>query len=114
MHIVWRLRGTEKSATNQRVHGISFETGKQVFDDPNHVAADNYFIASGGEQRYEVIGMTRDLVLLLIVFVGGGQPDAEFVHLFSARNAVDYEERIYKTSSGVPLKISEETREAYL
>jgi uncharacterized DUF497 family protein len=35
-----------------------------VFDDPNHVVGDNYFIESAGEQRYQIIGMTGKLVLL--------------------------------------------------
>jgi uncharacterized protein len=65
-----------KAERNQRVHGISFETAKEVFDDPNHVASENYFIASDGEQRSE--------------------PDAEVIHLTSARKAVDYEESIYE------------------
>ena len=64
-----------KAKRNQRVHGISFETAAEVFDNPNHVAGDNYFIESDGEQRYQVIGMTRRLVLLLVVFVDRRQPD---------------------------------------
>jgi len=39
--------------------------------------------------------MTRRLVLLLVVFVDRRQPDAEVIHLISARKAVDYEESIY-------------------
>lgn len=84
-----------RAARNQQVHGISFETAAEVFDDPNHVAGDNYFIDSDGEQRYQVIGMTRRLVLLLVVFVDRRQPDAEVIHVISARKAVDYEESIY-------------------
>ncbi len=84
-----------KAERNQRAHGISFETAAEVFDDPNHVAGDNYFIESDGEQRYQIIGMTRSLVLLLVVFVDRRQPDVEVVHLISARKAVDYEESIY-------------------
>ena len=34
--------------------------------DPNHVVGDNYFIERAGEQRYQIIGMTRKLVLLLV------------------------------------------------
>jgi hypothetical protein len=85
-----------KAKRNQRIHGISFETAVEVFDDPNHVAAENYFVEYDGEQRYQVIGMTRSLVLLLVVFVDRREPDAEIIHLISARKAVDYEERIYK------------------
>ena len=44
------------------------------------MAADNYFIASDGEQRYQIIGMARKLVLLLVVFVDRSEPDAEVIH----------------------------------
>jgi uncharacterized DUF497 family protein len=65
-------------------HGISSETAAEVFDDSNYVVAENYFIESDGEQRYQVIGMTRRLVLLLLVFVDRRQPDVEVIHLISA------------------------------
>jgi uncharacterized protein len=84
-----------KAEKNQRVHGISFEKAVEVFDDPNHVVGDNYFIESDGEQRYQVIGMTRRLVLLLVVFIDRRQPETQVIHLISARKAVDYEESIY-------------------
>ena len=60
------------------------------------MAADNYFIESEGEQRYQVIGMTRRLLLLLVVFVDRRDPDAEVIHLISARQAIDYEKSIYE------------------
>jgi len=63
--------------------------------DPNHVVGDNYFIERAGEQRYQIIGMTRKLVLLLVVFVDRRQSDVDVIHLISARKAVDYEESIY-------------------
>ena len=85
-----------KAKRNQRAHGVSFEAAKDVFDDPHHVAADNCFVEIDGEQRYQIIGMTRNLVLLLVVFVDRSQPNTEVIHLISARKAVDYEESIYK------------------
>jgi hypothetical protein len=85
-----------KAKRNQRIHGISFETAKEVFDDPNHVAGENYFIETEGEQRYQVIGMTKSLVLLLVVFVDRSHRDVEVLHLISARRAVDYEKSIYE------------------
>jgi uncharacterized DUF497 family protein len=88
--------GPRKAKRNLRVQGVSFETAKEVFDDPHHVAGDNYFIESGGQQRYQIIGMTGNLVLLLVVFVDRSQPNTEVTHLISARKAVDYEESIYK------------------
>jgi uncharacterized DUF497 family protein len=87
---------TAKAERNKRVHGISFETAQEAFDDPNQVAAENYFIGSDGEQRYQVIGMTRSLMLLLVVFVDRSEPGAEVIHIISARKAVGYEESIYE------------------
>ena len=85
-----------KAVRNQRVHGISFETAAEAFSDPNHVVGDNYFIESDGEQRYQLSGMTRKMVLLLVVFVDRRPPGVEVIHLISARKAVDYEESIYQ------------------
>jgi hypothetical protein len=84
-----------KAEGNRRIHGISFETAAEVFDDPNHVVGDNYFVESEGEQRYQIIGMTRKLILLLVVFVDR-HADTDVIRLISARKAVDYEESIYK------------------
>ena len=85
-----------KAERNQRVHGISFETAKEVFDDPNQIVGENYFIEEEGEQRSQVIGMTRSLALLLVVFVDRSDPGAEVIHLISVRKAVDYEKSIYE------------------
>jgi uncharacterized DUF497 family protein len=68
-----------KARKNQRVHGISFETAVEVFGDPHHVVGDNCFVERDGEQRYQMVGMTRKLVLLLVVFVDRRQPDAEAI-----------------------------------
>lgn len=54
-----------KARLNQRRRGISFETAVEVFDDPHHVVTENYFIHEQDEQRYQIIAMTRGLVLLL-------------------------------------------------
>ena len=84
-----------KAARNRRIHGIPFETAAEVFDDPNHVAGENYFFDKSGEQRYQIIGMTRGMVLLLVVFVDRSRPDRDVIHLISARKAVAYEKSIY-------------------
>jgi uncharacterized DUF497 family protein len=85
-----------KAERNKRVHGFSFEQATEVFDDPNHVAGENYFAEWEGEQRYQIIGMTRRLILLLVVFVERSSPDAQVIHLISARKAVEYEKSIYE------------------
>lgn len=81
-----------KARRNRRIHGVSFETAAEIFNDPSHVAGENYFMEEAGEQRYQMIGMTQGLVLLLVVFV---EPDSGVIRLISARKAVDYEKSIY-------------------
>ncbi len=72
-----------------------------MFSDPNQVTVENYFIEDQGEQRYGIIGMTRGMVLLLVVFVdrtesaSSGKGEAETIHLISARKAEKYETEIY-------------------
>ena len=85
-----------KAQKNLRVHGISFETAREVFSDPNHVVNENYFIEDQGEQRYGIIGLTRNVVLLLVVFVDRTEADVEAIHIISARKADDYERRAYE------------------
>ena len=81
-----------KARRNQTLHGVSFTAAAEIFDDPNHVVGDNYFMEETGEQRFQIIGMTRDLVLVLVVFV---EPGSDVIRIVSARKAVDYEESIY-------------------
>jgi hypothetical protein len=83
----------EKAKRNLRKHGVSFETAVEVFSDPNQKNADNYLVA--GEQRLQIIGMTQNLVLLLVVFVDYSDGEVEVIHIISARKAEDWEERIY-------------------
>ena len=56
-------------------------------------AGDNYFMEDAGEQRFQIIGMTRNLVLLLVVFV---EPGSDVIRIVSARKAVEYEKSIYE------------------
>ena len=84
-----------KAEKNLRAHGISFETAKEVFGDPNQVTVQNYFIEDQGEQRFGIIGMTFGLVLLMVIFVERSEPGVETVHLISARKAEKYELKTY-------------------
>ncbi len=84
----------EKARLNLRNHGVSFASAQEVFEDPNQVVTPNYFI--DGEQRYQIIGMTRQAVLLLVVFVDDSNPDIEIVHIISARKGESVEEEAYE------------------
>ena len=81
-----------KARRNQKLHRVSFTTAAEISEDPNHVVGDNYYVEETGEQRFQIIGITRNLVLLLVVFI---EPGADVIRVVSARKAVDYEESIY-------------------
>ena len=85
-----------KAARNERDHGISFEMAREVFADPNQIVTENHHFEDEEEQRYLAIGMTLQLVLVVVVFVDRGQPSEEVIHIISARKAVAYEQSIYE------------------
>lgn len=83
-----------KAERNKRAHGISFKQAKEVFADPFIVTQED--IAEIGEQRWHAIGMTGNLVLLLVVFVERVREGTEIIRIISARKANQYEESIYQ------------------
>ena len=88
-----------KARSNRRKHGISFDQATQVFDDPSHVVREDY--RADDEQRYQAIGMSRGMVLLLVIFVDRSRGENVRIRLISARKANDYETYLYQT--GAPL-----------
>ena len=84
-----------KAAQNLKDHAVSFETAQEVFDDPHQVVSENYFYAEDGEQRWQIIGMTGGLTLLLVIYVDHSDRENEIIRLISARKADVYEEGLY-------------------
>ena len=77
---MWATRFTwnpVKAEQNERDHHISFETAREVFEDPYHAVSENYFVEDEQDQRYQVVGMTRGLVLLIVVFVDRSNPETD-------------------------------------
>jgi uncharacterized DUF497 family protein len=93
MRFTWNLAKAER---NRRNHGISFDLAREVFADPNHIVTENYRFEKEREQRYLAIGMTRSLVLVVVVFVDRSAPAGEVIHIISAIKALAYEESIYE------------------
>ena len=85
-----------KAAKNLRDHGVSFEKAKEVFSDPNQVTSRDYHIQDQGEQRFGIIGLTFELILVMAVYVDRSEADAEIIHIISARKADKYERRAYE------------------
>lgn len=90
----------EKKRTNSVIHpGVTFEMAREVFDDPRQVVLENYFFEAEREQRFQIIGMTHQLVLLLVVFADRSESEEETIHIISARRAVRYEREIYEAAA---------------
>ena len=85
-----------KAQRNQRDHGISFAMAREVFADPNQIVTENYHFEDERERRYLAIGMTLNLLLMVVVFVDRSDEAEEVIHIISARKAVAYEESIYE------------------
>jgi uncharacterized DUF497 family protein len=79
-----------KAAANAAKHGVTFETGALVFDDPRCLFRQDR-IDETGEQRWHAIGaapLDDGSVLLLVAHVYRRSSDEEeIVRIFSARTA---------------------------
>lgn len=80
----------EKSASNKRKHGVSFEQATEVFYDPYHIekydTRDAY-----GEDRIQVIGLSEPGILVVIYTVRTGHT----YRIISARKALKHERALY-------------------
>jgi uncharacterized DUF497 family protein len=48
------------------------------------------------EQRMQAVGMSHNLVLLVVIFVDRSRDDEVVIHIISARKAESYEQGIYE------------------
>ena len=84
-----------KNASNQRKHGISFEAAVLVFDDPLHLSRQDRF--ENGEPRWQTLGMTGGIVLLLVAHTWRESEDGpEQIRIISARRATQQERKFYE------------------
>jgi hypothetical protein len=83
-----------KNRANQRKHRVSFETAREVFDDPLHVSKPDRIVE--GEQRWVTIGNIADLALLVVAHTYSDEEGEEVVRIISARKASRRERREYE------------------
>jgi uncharacterized DUF497 family protein len=55
-----------KSRSNQRKHGISFDTATRVFLDPLNISRHDRI--AEGEERWQTIGMVNGVLLILVAY----------------------------------------------
>jgi uncharacterized protein len=83
----------EKNRANLVKHGVSFQTAKQVFDDPYHVSLMDR--VEDSEQRWLTFGMVGGLVVLAVAhtFLDA---EGEVIRIISARRATRRERRNFE------------------
>jgi uncharacterized DUF497 family protein len=82
----------EKASSNFSKQGVRFETACQIFFD-RFVRVED--ASAGEEQRDAAIGMTEELILLLVVHI---HREDETIRIISARSATAQERRSYEDS----------------
>ncbi|WP_082613256.1 BrnT family toxin [Bosea sp. Root483D1] len=88
-----------KAASNERKHGIRFETAVRVFADP--LALTEYDGIEGSEHRWTTIGVVDNRLLLLVVHTERRDGTVEIVRIISARPADRKEKRRYEQDGAV-------------
>ena len=88
MQIEW---DENKNRANQKKHGISFETAREIFEDPFHISKldhrFNYF-----EERWITIGSAKNQAIIVIANLFFSEDGEEIIRIISAREA-DRKER---------------------
>ena len=79
----------KKNKLNQKLHGITFEDAKFVFNDPFRVILPDLY-HSEKEERWLVIGIVSRI--LFVVFTERGE---NIIRIISARVGTKAEERLY-------------------
>jgi uncharacterized protein len=92
LHFEW---DPVKAQTNHRKHGVSFDDGIRVFEDPNSVSQPDR-VDDRGEMRWHVIGTIGYSTLLLVVHTVREHGLDEVVRIISARGANRKERRLYE------------------
>ena len=82
-----------KNRTNIVKHGISFETAKLVFDDPDVVSFPERNVE--GEERWQSLGSADRIVILTVVYTLQDSEGNEVIRIISARKASPSERRRY-------------------
>jgi uncharacterized DUF497 family protein len=83
----------EKNKLNQKLHGISFEDAKFVFNDPFKVILPDLF-HGGEEERWLAIGIVGRV--LFVVFTERSENN---IRIISARTGTKSEERLYNDNN---------------
>lgn len=86
-----------KAVSNQRKHGVSFETATRVFADPNALMQHDH--VTDGEERWLTIGMVEGFLMLTVAHLVHEHGRIEIIRIISARRADRTERRRYEETN---------------
>jgi uncharacterized DUF497 family protein len=99
LYIQMRVSWDEaKSRSNQRKHGIGFDTASQVFLDPLHLSQQDRIVE--GEERWQTIGMVNGVLLILVAYTVVDEKE-EVLRIISARRVTRQERIEYEEASQI-------------
>lgn len=81
-----------KNRSNRAKHGVSFETAKRVFEDPNLITRQDREVE--GEQRWQTIGYADGI--LTVAHTAMELRADEVIRVISARPATSAERKLYE------------------
>ncbi|MBU2444121.1 MAG: BrnT family toxin [Bacteroidetes bacterium] len=88
----YKFEWNQKKAKSNRIkHGVSFEEAQSVFDDPLAGIIDDP-AHSLGENRFLIVGMSKNFRLLVISFTERG----ESIRIISCRKSTTKERKSYE------------------
>jgi uncharacterized protein len=87
-----------KNQSNNKKHGIDFETAQFVFDDPHCIS----FVerVSDGEERWHAIGSIENIIVIVVVHTYREEASDEVIRIISARRATRHERKLYAQAIG--------------
>ena len=87
----------KKAAINFKKHGISFELGSTVFDDPHHISVLDES-SSFNEERWVTLGLASDsyTVVAIHTYFTTTTRSNEVIRIISARRATKKERKQYE------------------
>lgn len=86
-----------KNDSNCRKHGISFQTARRVFDDPNALMLQDRI--EKDEERWLAIGRASEHTVLVVAHVVRMRAGEELIRIISARYALKHERRRYESET---------------
>lgn len=81
-----------KNSKNRAKHGVSFETARLIFEDPNLITRQDRDVE--GEQRWQTIGYAQGI--LTVAHTVQELERDEIIRIISARRATPGERKLYE------------------